>query len=58
VDQKQAVTDYRKALALGSTVSLPELFKAAGANFAFDGDTLKKAVDLMEEVIDEMETRL
>lgn len=58
VDQKQAVTDYRKALALGSTVSLPELFAAAGANFAFDGDTLKKAVDLMEEVIDEMETRL
>ena len=57
-DQKKAVADYRKALALGSTVSLPELFKAAGAKFAFDTDTLKQAVDLMEEVIDEMEAKL
>jgi len=57
-DQKKAVADYRKALALGSTVSLPELFAAAGAKFAFDADTLKKAVDLMEEVIEEMEAKL
>lgn len=57
-NQKQAVTDYRKALALGSSVSLPELFAAAGAKFAFDADTLKKAVDLMEEVIGEMEANL
>jgi oligoendopeptidase F len=58
VDQKQAVADYRKALALGSTVSLPELFAAAGAKFAFDAGSLKKAVGLMEEVIEEMEARL
>jgi oligoendopeptidase F len=57
-DQKKAVADYRKALALGSTVSLPELFEAAGANFAFDTDTLKKAVDLMEEAIEELESKL
>jgi len=57
-NQKKAVADYRKALALGSTVSLPELFVTAGANFAFDADTLKKAVDLMEEVIEEMEASL
>jgi oligoendopeptidase F len=57
-DQKKAVADYRKALALGSTVSLPELFAAAGARFAFDADTLKKSVDLMEEVIEEMEAGL
>jgi len=57
-DQKKAVADYRKALALGSTVSLPELFAAAGAKFAFDAETVKKAVDLMEEVIQEMETKL
>jgi len=57
-DQKKAVADYRKALTLGSTASLPELFAAAGAKFAFDGNTLKKAVDLMEEVIKEMETKL
>ncbi len=57
-DQKKAVADYRKALALGSTVSLPELFATAGANFAFDAETLKNAVDLMEDVIHEMEARL
>lgn len=57
-DQKKAVEDYRKALALGSTVSLPELFATAGAKFAFDAETLKYAVDLMEEVIAELEVNL
>jgi len=57
-DQKKAVENYRKALALGSTVSLPELFAAAGARFAFDTATLKSCVDLMEEVIEEQEARL
>lgn len=57
-DQKKAVADYRKALALGATVPLPELFATAGAKFAFDAKTLKEAVDLMEEVIGEMEAKL
>ena len=57
-DQKKAVADYRKALALGATVPVPELFAAAGAKFAFDAKTLKEAVDLLEEVIAEMETKL
>jgi oligoendopeptidase F len=57
-DQKKAVADYRKALALGATVPLPELFATAGAKFAFDASTLKEAVDLMEEVIGEMEAKL
>jgi oligoendopeptidase F len=57
-DQKKAVAKYRKALALGATVPLPDLFSAAGAKFAFDAKTLKEAVDLMEEVIGEMEAKL
>lgn len=57
-DQKKAVEAYRQALRLGSTVSLPELFAAAGAKFAFDAQTLKGAVDLMEEVIGELGTKL
>jgi oligoendopeptidase F len=57
-NQEKAVADYRKALALGSTVSLPELFAAAGAKFAFDAATLKDAVDLLEGVIQEMEAKL
>jgi oligoendopeptidase F len=57
-DQTKAVADYRRALALGATVPLPQLFAAAGAKFAFDGGTLKEAIDLMEEVIGEMEAKL
>jgi oligoendopeptidase F len=57
-DQRKAVADYRKALALGATVPLPELFAVAGAKFAFDAETLQEAVDLIEEVIGEMEAKL
>ena len=32
-DQKQAVADYRKALSLGGTRTLPQLFQAAGAGW-------------------------
>lgn len=54
-DQAGAVGSYRKALALGGTVTLPELFAAAGAEFAFDSETLMRAVDLMEKKIVELE---
>ncbi|MGE5375951.1 MAG: M3 family oligoendopeptidase [Bacteroidota bacterium] len=57
-DQEKAVADYRQALSLGATVPLPQLFAAAGARFAFDAETLKQAVDLMEEVIGELEAKL
>ncbi|MEW5941845.1 MAG: M3 family metallopeptidase [Chloroflexota bacterium] len=57
-DQKQAVADSRKALSLGSTVSLPELFRTAGAKFTFDAATLKQAVDLLEEDIEKLQTKL
>jgi oligoendopeptidase F len=54
-DHKKAVADYRAALALGGTRTLPELFKTAGAKFAFDYQTLKVNVDLMESTIDRLE---
>jgi oligoendopeptidase F len=57
-DQRKAVADYRKALSLGATVSLPQLFAAAGARFAFNAKTLKDAVELMEEVVGELEAKL
>ena len=50
-NQEQAVSAYRRALALGGTATLPQLFKTAGARFAFDVDTLQEAVDLMESTI-------
>lgn len=54
-DPHKAVEQYRSALALGSTVSLPELFRTAGSNLAFDAQTLKDAVDLMVDTITELE---
>ena len=57
-DQKKAVADYRHALSLGSSVSLPELFEAAGAKFAFDAQTLKDAVDLLESEIERLQMEL
>ena len=57
-DQRKAVADYRKALSLGATVPLPDLFAAAGAKFAFDAETLRQAVDLMEQVIGELEAKI
>ncbi|MBI4787379.1 MAG: M3 family oligoendopeptidase [Chloroflexi bacterium] len=54
-DQAGAVASYRRALALGGTLSLPELFAAAGAKLAFDADTLGAAVELAEKTIAELE---
>jgi oligoendopeptidase F len=50
-DQAGAVAAYRRGLALGGTATLPELFAAAGARFAFDTATLQEAVDLIEQTI-------
>ena len=57
-NQQAAVDAYKKALALGSTVGLPKLFETAGARFAFDADTLKISVGLMEKTIADLETKL
>jgi oligoendopeptidase F len=54
-DQAGAVKAYRRALALGGTRSLPELYQAAGARFAFDSETLAEAVELVEEVLGQLE---
>jgi oligoendopeptidase F len=54
-DQKAAVAAYRQALAMGGTATLPELYATAGARFAFDTDTLKEAVGLVEQVMADLE---
>ncbi len=53
-DQAKAVADYRHALSLGATVPLPQLYKAAGAEFSFEPGPLREAVELMERVIQEL----
>lgn len=55
-DQPQALADYRKALALGGKVSLPDLFATAGAKFSTDADTLREAVNLLEKTLEDLES--
>jgi oligoendopeptidase F len=54
-NQAEAVAHYRRALSLGGTRPLPELFAAAGATFAFDARTLGELVALIESTIEELE---
>jgi len=54
-DQAGAVEAYRKALSLGGTVSVFDLYAAAGAKFAFDVETLGEAVNLIEDTIRQLE---
>ena len=53
-DPALALSQYRSALALGGTKTLPELFAAAGAKFAFDAETVTRAVNLIETTIDQL----
>lgn len=56
-DQRQAIQQYRKALSLGGTATLPDLFAAAGARFAFDEQMLSEAATLVESTIADLEER-
>ncbi len=52
-DQGSAVAAYRQALSLGTSVTLPQLYQVAGAQFTFDAVTLQQAVDsILETIID------
>ncbi len=55
-DQRAAVAAYRRALALGGTATLPQLYSAAGARFAFDAGALQEAISLAEGMIERLET--
>ncbi|MBI1730053.1 M3 family oligoendopeptidase [Candidatus Acetothermia bacterium] len=56
-NQPRAVVDYCKALALGGTASLPKLYEAVGARFAFDSATLKEGISLLESEMKELEAQ-
>lgn len=48
-DAQQAVEDYRRALSLGGTRTLPDLFTAAGIDFDFSERTVEPLVAMLEE---------
>lgn len=51
-DRSSALASYRRALALGSTRPLDELFAAAGARLVFDAEGMAELVDLVEEELE------
>jgi len=53
-DQATAVKHYREALALGGTVGLPEIYRAAGARLFFDSATMGELVELVEKRLTEL----
>jgi oligoendopeptidase F len=48
-DQAGAVRDYREALALGCTVSLPAMYARAGARFGADRELIRQLVGMVED---------
>jgi oligoendopeptidase F len=54
-DQRAAVAAYRRALALGGTASIPELYRVAGGRFAMDENILNEVVSLVEEHIERLD---
>jgi oligoendopeptidase F len=57
-DQPAAIQAYRRALALGGTRTLPELFAAAGAEFRFDAAMLSSLMGLLEETLGELDEQV
>jgi oligoendopeptidase F len=48
-DKAQALNDYKKALALGGSRPLPELFAAAGCHFEFSEKTIQPLAKVLRE---------
>lgn len=46
---KQAIENYKKALALGYTRSIPEIYKAAGIKFDFSSAYVKELMDFVKD---------
>jgi oligoendopeptidase F len=51
---KQAVEDYKKALAIGYTKSIPEIYSAAGIKFDFSPAYIKELMDFVKEEYDKI----
>ncbi|PFJ71334.1 oligoendopeptidase F, partial [Bacillus cereus] len=52
---KQALQNYKQALSLGSSESLPEVYEAAGIRFDFSSKTIKELMAFVEEELNLLE---
>lgn len=53
-DPVGALTKYRAALTLGNSVSVPDLFATAGAEFAFDRPTLRRLMQFLRDQLEKI----
>ena len=53
-NKKQALGNYINALSLGGTKTLPELYKAAGLEFNFSGEYIKKLMNFVGQEIEKL----
>ena len=53
-DKPQALQAYHRALALGGSRPLPDLFSSAGCRFAFDEQTVKPLAGLISSELDKL----
>ena len=49
-----ALDNYMKALSLGGTKTLPELYKAAGLTFDFSPENIKVLMDFVNEEMEKL----
>ncbi|GAB6612090.1 MULTISPECIES: M3 family oligoendopeptidase [Bacillus cereus group] len=54
-DPKQALENYKKALSLGSSQSIKEVYDAAGIRFDFSGETIKELMLFVEKELELLE---
>ena len=53
-DKAKALGDYKKALALGGSRRLPELFQAAGCKFEFSAKTIQPIAKMLREELEKL----
>lgn len=53
-DYDKAINDYKEALKLGYTKSIPEIYATAGVEFRFDQAYIKTLADFVKEQLDQL----
>lgn len=51
----QALENYKKALSLGSSKSIKEVYETAGIRFDFSGETIKELMSFVEKELELLE---
>lgn len=54
-DPQATLHQYRSALSLGATRTIPELYETAGVRFVFDEETLRRAMELIVRTVRDLE---